>query len=371
MDSDQYRVAERVVSRIDTVFTTDRNIDEFDIIPGENKCNQSPVIHVVHKLGLKQWCIPILTAYLNKSLLLKRNELRSESKLASWSRCALLINPDVVTFWNIRKDLIRIDRLDPKTDLHLTALILTYKPKSPETYAHRRWVLRQIINGNASWSDQIEVDFKVAELGAGRYPNNYHSWNHRIWIIQNCSLCDSTADALFSLNSIQKQQIMSSELRFTEQWIMSHISDYSGMKYRQFVLDIADSLVAQSSEFDSILTVAVDSATDLDWIDERTALRVTLFQAELNTVAKLLDLFACHESLWHHRRHSLMKVKILLLQKSGIKTERAEKGLCKLLSEERELVREHSRGSKMDFGRLRAQDHLKWLDNIFVGENYC
>lgn len=61
---------------------------------------------------------------------------------------ALLLNPDITTLWNMRKELIASGKLDPLFELHLTSVILTFKPKCADIYSFRKWILNRLMHGN-------------------------------------------------------------------------------------------------------------------------------------------------------------------------------------------------------------------------------
>jgi protein prenyltransferase alpha subunit repeat containing protein 1 len=60
---------------------------------------------------------------------------------------ALLINPDVTTFWNMRRELLQASRLDMQGELRFIAVLLSRKPKCAEAFAHRKWVVRRLLLG--------------------------------------------------------------------------------------------------------------------------------------------------------------------------------------------------------------------------------
>jgi protein prenyltransferase alpha subunit repeat containing protein 1 len=60
---------------------------------------------------------------------------------------ALLINPDVTTFWNMRRELLQASRLDMRGELHFITVLLSRKPKCAEAFAHRKWVVRRLLLG--------------------------------------------------------------------------------------------------------------------------------------------------------------------------------------------------------------------------------
>ena len=60
---------------------------------------------------------------------------------------ALLLNPDVTTFWNMRRELMLTGRLDVQGELHFTAVLLSRKPKCAEAFSHRKWVVGRLLLG--------------------------------------------------------------------------------------------------------------------------------------------------------------------------------------------------------------------------------
>lgn len=129
--------------------------------------NKSPVIHIEHNLGLESWCVQYIYVYAHRLLLRHKAEclklsgggssstnlvgsssgtmLMSSSTtgnnaIIKYLNCAILINPDVATFWNVRRQLFAKNRLDITKEFQFSALVLSKKPKSNEAFAYRRWL---------------------------------------------------------------------------------------------------------------------------------------------------------------------------------------------------------------------------------------
>lgn len=123
----------------------------FEIIPKETNCNKSPVVHVDHNLGLESWCAQHVYDHAHRTLISHRRQTQQQQlrtlqqqqqsdSLAKYLNVALLINPDVTTFWHIRRQLVQKNRLSINKELQFSALVLSMKPKSNEAFAYRRWL---------------------------------------------------------------------------------------------------------------------------------------------------------------------------------------------------------------------------------------
>jgi len=62
---------------------------------------------------------------------------------------ALLLNPEVLTFWNMRRELILDGYLKPDDELQFSAVVLTFKPKCAEIFTYRRWIFFNILKGKS------------------------------------------------------------------------------------------------------------------------------------------------------------------------------------------------------------------------------
>lgn len=60
---------------------------------------------------------------------------------------ALLLNPEVTTFWNMRRELVIDGFLKPYDELQFSAVVLTFKPKCAEIFSYRRWIFFNVLKG--------------------------------------------------------------------------------------------------------------------------------------------------------------------------------------------------------------------------------
>lgn len=136
------------------------------------------------------------------------------SNLVKYLNCAILINPDVATFWNCRRRLFQKNRLDIRREFQFSSIVLSKKPKSNDAFFYRRWLYSFQSHESIDWTRELSL----CERCASKSLSNYHAWCHRQWVLQK---------APFLLNY---------ELATTERFIRKHIGDYSGYHHRQFVL---------------------------------------------------------------------------------------------------------------------------------------
>lgn len=67
----------------------------------------------------------------------------------------------------------------------------------------------------------LQEELRVCEIYADQYGSNYHAWQHRMWC-----MIQLTKDVDCWLQ----------EWHRLERWVSFHVSDHSGLHYRQFLL---------------------------------------------------------------------------------------------------------------------------------------
>lgn len=136
------------------------------------------------------------------------------SNLVKYLNCAILINPDVATFWNCRRRLFQKNRLDIRREFQFSSIVLSKKPKSNDAFFYRRWLYSFQSHESIDWTRELSL----CERCASKSLSNYHAWCHRQWVLQKAPF------------------LLHYELATTERFIRKHIGDYSGYHHRQFVL---------------------------------------------------------------------------------------------------------------------------------------
>lgn len=142
--------------------------------------------------------------------------------------------------------------------------------------------------GCQAFSEQLQgivrEEMSVCGEAAGRYPSNYNSWSHRIWVLQH----------LAKLNL----KLLIDELSSTKHWVFMHVSDHSGFHYRHFLLKSLLSRAQTDCEKSSNASLPREeeaSRPDLP----------LLIEEELELSRDLIESYPGHEALWCHRRHVL------------------------------------------------------------------
>lgn len=185
-------------------------------------------------MGLASWCVQPLYCYVHRRLFEhRRNKHRREdsSNVARWLLGALLLNPDVSTFWNMRRELVRNYKLDVTEELDFTRLVLYKKAKCFEAFAYRRWLLPYLLDGEGKNYDPspmespLCVELDITSTCADRYATNYHAFSHRRYVM---ALKESRG---------YKYPNFDGEWKSTLAWCQSNVSDYSGFCYRQYLLE--------------------------------------------------------------------------------------------------------------------------------------
>lgn len=188
----------------------------------------------------------------------------------------------------------------------------------------------------------ISEELDVVDNCAEKSSNNYHAWSHRIWLIKQMK------------SSSQISFIYSSELFESGKWLSTHISDYSGLHYRQFCLKNLLGIQNYLSQIDPFLNVKyrdtlkqflltnlpnlelsldnksftekknvniilgsiLDSETDSDKY-VKIYDNVCLLVNELMVNEDLCRMYSSHESLWCHRRFILQQLITMIFEYFG------------------------------------------------------
>ncbi|XP_068202805.1 protein prenyltransferase alpha subunit repeat-containing protein 1 [Palaemon carinicauda] len=368
---------ERIMKKLDLVISQDPLLDEFDVVFSLGEVNRSPIINIEHKVGLESWCVKHVYAYAYTKILDAKQTKRREDPvlLLRWTQFCLLIAPEVATFWNVRKMLLREGRLTAESDLHLTRLILSRKPKCMEVFQHRKWMFSNIIartvyipanrgnglnennqNGVMDMVDSSSIkQFLFAELDlctatANKHQNNYHSWNHRLWVIEQFCRYATLKD------------VCRLEYDATHSWVSVHVSEHSGLHFLQYLLDSIVSVV-EEKKVDNIQEI-------IPYVDSVKKLYIR----ELDFNRDLIEEYRDHEALFCHRRFLLTRIRDLLcsspqrtcsppppaLKRSCVETVNSE--WSAVLLGERELINRCLLTNS--YQKILGEKHGQWLNNV-------
>ncbi|XP_047981126.1 geranylgeranyl transferase type-2 subunit alpha isoform X4 [Salvia hispanica] len=166
----------------------------------------------------------------------------AEIEVMRHSKALLLLSSDFGTAWNFRKLIVSKKQLFPMfmDELLLSALVLSYSPKSERAWSHRRWVIKMIAGKSANLPEIVERESELVKKIVENSKMNYRAWNHRCWLVSYMS---------------DSQVLL--ELHSSRDWAALHVADNSCFHFR---------------------------AEELDWD------------------AMLIRLYVGRESLWLHRR---------------------------------------------------------------------
>lgn len=122
----------------------------------DSTTNKSPVLHVATSLGLESWCVTHLYNYCYSELIrdfltepkrrLSRLSNLNYKRIYNLLNATILINPDVTSLWNKRREMTAQQYNSWFSELHFTKLVLTRKPKCNEAYSYRRWILTYLFS---------------------------------------------------------------------------------------------------------------------------------------------------------------------------------------------------------------------------------
>ncbi|XP_056636336.1 protein prenyltransferase alpha subunit repeat-containing protein 1 [Diorhabda sublineata] len=328
--TDDNAMSSRILNTIEAIVKNDRVLD-FEIIPVEdNSTNKSPVVYEHYHLGLESWCTKHVYRYACSELFKKRPLLAKKrlsysemERLDNFLIGVLLINPDVTTFWNMKRELVECGILKEQDELKFSKIVLTYKAKSNEVFSYRKWLIKRLLEKTptADWDNPITLmldEFAVIHMASSKAPNNYHSWNHRIWCMENIASHHPTIS-----------RIVKSELEYSHQWIYSHMSEYAGYNYRQYLILLVKRhkgivetfnsfyVAVRGKDYDSIVDFATyllgktDNSEVLENITSYVNYICILLYDNTRTIPKLNCWPPVRESLFNHKKfvvYHLVKV---------------------------------------------------------------
>lgn len=314
--------------------------EEFDVVPVTEAKNRSPVIHISHNLGIEVWCIKPVFMYCYENYFKLEPMWKKEYlKLEKYTRVALLLNPNVATFWNTRKRLIGNQLLDTSGDYILTRLVLSQKPKCVEALSHRRWLLQQ----NTSETGWIDTELLLCDKIANRMKCNYHAWSHRQWVFSQAILQQG-----FSID------LWGSEFETMDTWTKFHLSDHSGWHYRKFLLEqLKKHLDKIEDSIDYVRKVLKNHVSDASSLSQLFA---NLLNEELRKNEDLIVSFSAHETLWYYRRFVLQ---------AGVPADHSESAFLEkcLTVQKQSQLRNPNSGD--DVQKRYLEQHRRWLSDFF------
>lgn len=366
MEEDKFALVEKIIKDIENVLSKNAELYAFDIVPVDsNFRNKTPVLHLENCLGLESWCVKHVYMYCYSELMDKyfcktkrRNStlgsIHSE-KLGRLLSVTLLLNPELNTLWNKRRDMVLRNLLEKSSELKLTRLVLSRKPKCNEAFGYRRWLLEAILQDENLQSNYIQnlvnEEFHLCQIASDKSPNNYHSWNHRMWLL----------NTLKKITNFSLDLLYIKEYNFSERWTSKHVSDFSCFHYRQYCIknvilhlnDVFWKMFQNSIEIDlrkcfvNVLLKALQNDMTLlnaddnlmEYSEEKLinlllsntrncnckhnnvylCRKFEVLFRELVLNSELIQFYKWHESLWYHRRYIVHELIISMYEYFGLK----------------------------------------------------
>ncbi|KAJ4719743.1 Protein prenyltransferase alpha subunit repeat-containing protein 1 [Melia azedarach] len=155
-------------------------------------------------------------------------------------------------------------------ELRMSALVLSYSPKSERAWSHRRWVITMISGKCSTLQRIIEKESELVENIAEKSKMNYRAWNHRCWLV----------------SYMTSEQVLH-ELKKSRNWSGLHVADNSCFHYRQKLIlsNLEDLCQMQENDYSGCnIEIHRGWKEELDWNKA------------------LIKRYVGREALWLHRR---------------------------------------------------------------------
>ncbi|XP_030959469.1 protein prenyltransferase alpha subunit repeat-containing protein 1-like isoform X2 [Quercus lobata] len=195
-----------------------------------------------------------------------------ESEVMRHSKALLLLSSDFGTAWNSRKLVVsKKQQLSMYMgELLLSALALSYSPKSDQSWSHRRWVIKSITGKCSALQEILGKESELVEKIAERSIMNYCAWNHHCWLV----------------SYMTREQVLH-ELKKSRNWVGLHVADNCCFHYRRRLM----------------LRILKDSTCKLENASPGYSVEVSeLWKEELDWNEMLIKRYIGREALWLHRR---------------------------------------------------------------------
>ncbi|CAL4137317.1 unnamed protein product, partial [Meganyctiphanes norvegica] len=366
------------ISRRCTVTTYGVLLDYGNIMLSTKDMSKEIIIHLVYKFQFI-YCVYVyvyMYMYAHISMSNPNKRWQDATLMLRWTQFCLLVAPEVATFWNVRKRLLRQGSLRVDTDLQLTRLVLSKKPKCMEVFQHRKWMFHNILAKRENHSarqptngqipdnngmNQQDIEFlkhflfrelELCTWASNKHQNNYHSWNHRLWVMQQFGSYIGLIEA------------WQAEYQTCHNWVSTHVSEHSGLHYIQYLLDCCNGMLNNK-----VVVSITDLVPDIDSLQK-------LYLKELNFNLDLITEYNDHEALFCHRRFILTRLRDLLcvtpqrtcsppppaLKRSCVETVNSD--WSSVILGERQLI---DKCIVMNsYQKVLGEKHAQWLNNVLA-----
>ncbi|KAF3796347.1 prenyltransferase alpha subunit repeat-containing protein 1, partial [Nymphaea thermarum] len=183
-----------------------------------------------------------------------------EGKMMRHSKALLLLSCDFATAWNSRKQIL-LGRQNFSLiieEFNLSALVLSYSPKSEQAWNHRRWLVKLVGERFQNLQDMLQKESELVERICEKSKMNYRAWCYRGWLVpykkkEQCSsyskaYCNASfswvlpmfdsiyMEIAFGSKSVHLFAKVLNELDHTRKWAELHVADNSCFHYRRILL---------------------------------------------------------------------------------------------------------------------------------------
>lgn len=95
---------------------------------------------------MESWIITHIYPYAHHQIM-QKNNYRTQNlyKVIPCLTGVALLNPEMVTVWNKRRELIIAKKLHVDNELRLTRMTLSRKPKCNQALSHREWIITETL----------------------------------------------------------------------------------------------------------------------------------------------------------------------------------------------------------------------------------
>ena len=189
---------------------------------------------------------------LGRLLEMRKSKVQSQEAF-DLTTALLMMNPELSTAWNYRRDLIvslfegeaRVNFLTK--ELKLMEKVLHQTLKSYAVWAHRKWVLKTLVAiSDQTWlREELVLCRKLFDYDA----RNFHCWNHRLWVVgqlddrnfldleisKDLIMKDPGNYSAWHVRSTALSETSDSEMEMTRQAVYTEPSDQSVWQYRRWL----------------------------------------------------------------------------------------------------------------------------------------
>ncbi|XP_078428809.1 protein prenylyltransferase superfamily protein isoform X2 [Wolffia australiana] len=236
-----------------------------------------------HKLAISTTELPLLVVAAKKLFFdsykkykfSKNPEHDLQDDVLRHSKSFLLICSDNGTAWNSRKLVISRNLCLSLVmdELRLSALILSYSPKSENSWSHRRWTIKQFHRACGDFSDVVAKESELVKRIEERTKMNYRAWNHHSWFVSYMTWRQNEFDWNHRLIQCYiGREALWVHRRFLSQFWLNHLSsdphsipDVADFLQKELEL-IISFLSSPEDEFDANRTQGQLAASYFFWV---------------------------------------------------------------------------------------------------------